>query len=127
MGYYTSHQTVLIHALISLFSDDGRGGNPDDVQSTSAFAIYFGPNRITLSSKKQSTVARSSTEEEYKSIATSAREIIWLQNLWYELHIYLPTAPFLHCDNLDATYLVANPVFHYRTKHIVLDYHFVRE
>jgi hypothetical protein len=38
-----------------------------------------------------------------------------------------PLAAYVWCDNLRATYLSANPVFHARTKHIEVDYHFVRE
>lgn len=42
------------------------------------------------------------------------------------LRIPLPTAPFIYCDNIGATYLCADPVFHSRMKHIALDYYFVR-
>jgi histone deacetylase 1/2 len=44
-----------------------------------------------------------------------------------ELGVKHPKAAILWCDNLGATYLSANPVFHARTKHIEVDYHFVRE
>jgi histone deacetylase 1/2 len=47
--------------------------------------------------------------------------------LLQELHITLSTAPNLWCDNVSASALASNPVFHSRTKHIKIDYHFVRE
>ena len=47
--------------------------------------------------------------------------------LFKELKVFLPTAPILWCDNLSALALASNPVFHARTKHIEVDYHFIRE
>ena len=44
-----------------------------------------------------------------------------------DLGIFLSNTPFLWCDNLSALALASNPVFHARTKHIEVDYHFVRE
>jgi histone deacetylase 1/2 len=82
---------------------------------------------IAWSSRKQPTVSRSSTEAEYKSVANATAKIIWVQGLLQELGVYLKQAPTLWCDNLDATYLSMNLVFHARTKHIEVDYHFVRE
>jgi hypothetical protein len=72
-------------------------------------------------------VSRSSTEAEYKSLADATAEVIWVQVLLTELGIRHPKAASLWCDNLGATYLSANPVFHARTKHIKVYYHFVRE
>jgi hypothetical protein len=72
-------------------------------------------------------VSRSSTEAEYKVIANAAAELIWVEALVHELGVILYQKPVLWCDNLGATYLSANPIFHARTKHIEIDYHFVRE
>jgi histone deacetylase 1/2 len=52
---------------------------------------------------------------------------MWIQTLLRELGIDSPRAAKLWCDNIGAKYLSANPVFHARTKHIEVDYHFVRE
>ena len=52
---------------------------------------------------------------------------MWIANLLRELRFPITTTPTLYCDNIGATYLAANPVFHSRMKHLALDYHFVRE
>lgn len=82
---------------------------------------------MSWSSRKQATVSRSSTEAEYKAIANVTAELIWIQSLLKELGIMQCKAPRLWCDNLGATYLTANPMFHARMKHIEVDFHFVRE
>ncbi|KAF5477732.1 hypothetical protein F2P56_004349 [Juglans regia] len=109
------------------YSDADWGGSPDDRRSTTGYCNFFGHNIVTWSSKKQTKVAWSSTEAEYQAIANTTAELIWLQSLYRELDIYQPYAPIIWCDNIGATYLTANLVFHARTKHIELDYHFVRE
>ena len=52
---------------------------------------------------------------------------IWIESLLKEIGVEQQRTPILWCDNLGATYLTANPVFHARTKHIEIDFHFVRE
>jgi hypothetical protein len=82
---------------------------------------------ISWSSRKQQTVSRSSTEAEYKAIVDATAELIWLQVLLREIGITLSRPPTLWCDNIGATYLSTNPIFHQRSKHVEVDYHFVRE
>ena len=72
-------------------------------------------------------MSRSSTEAEYKALANATAEMIWVQKLLKELQVQHPAMARLWCDNLGAKYLSANPIFHVRTKHIEIDFHFVRE
>lgn len=82
---------------------------------------------ISWSSKKQTTVSRSSTEAEYRSLAQTAAELYWIRQLLCDLQVYLKQPPILWCDNVSAISLAKNPVFHARTKHVEIDYHFIRE
>lgn len=117
------HSPLNLHA----FSDVDWAGDTDDFVSTNAYIVYLGSTPIAWTSKKQSGVARSSTEAEYRSVANTAAELWWVSLLLKELGVTMPTTPAVYCDNVGATYLSANPVFHSRMKHLTLDFHFVRD
>ncbi|GAA0154729.1 hypothetical protein LIER_37950 [Lithospermum erythrorhizon] len=95
--------------------------------STLGFCVILGDNIVSWSSKKQPTISRSSTEVEYRALATVAAEVTWLQFLLKDLQVTLSEVPLALCDNISTTYLAYNLVLHSRSKHIALDYHFVRE
>jgi hypothetical protein len=111
---------------LTCFSDADWAGSLDDQKSTSAYLLFLGNTPISWSSKKQRAIARSSTEAEYRALATAAAESVWLLSLLQELKFCLSQPPLLLCDNLGATHLSFNPVQHSRMKHIQIDIHFVR-
>jgi hypothetical protein len=72
-------------------------------------------------------VARSITEVEYCAMALATTDLVWLRMLFKDLGIPLFSTPRLWCDNIGALALASNPVYHARTKHIEVNYHFIRE
>lgn len=87
----------------------------------------MGSNPVSWVSKKQFTVFRSSTKAEYPALAATMAELSWIHQLLCDLFVFLPIAPLLFCDNQSALQLAQNPVLHGRTKHVEVDFHFVRK
>lgn len=112
---------------LQAFSDADWAGDQSDRRSTSGFCVFLGNSPVSWSAKKQPTVAHSSTEAEYRGLAHTSAELSFLRMLVKDLCIFLPSCPLIWCDSVSDLSLASNPVFHARTKHIEVDYHFVRE
>ncbi|GMI73156.1 cysteine-rich RLK (RECEPTOR-like protein kinase) 8 [Hibiscus trionum] len=109
------------------FSDADWGSSTVDRRSISGHCVFVGNGLVTWNSSKQKVVSRSTMEAEYRSLADSAAEVIWINALLKEIGIKLEQVPTIWCDNKSAIALTANPVYHARSKHVDLDIHFVRE
>ncbi|KAK9049437.1 hypothetical protein SSX86_031595 [Deinandra increscens subsp. villosa] len=125
--HYGLHFTRSAQPSVIGFSDADWARCLETRRSTYGYSIFLGGNLVSWSAKKQPIVARSSCESEYRAMANTAAEIIWVTHLLQELHALPPDRPTLLCDNQSALFLTQNPVAHKRAKHIELDYHFVRE
>uniref|UniRef100_A0A2N9IU69 Integrase catalytic domain-containing protein n=1 Tax=Fagus sylvatica TaxID=28930 RepID=A0A2N9IU69_FAGSY len=122
-GLHFSSQSSL---TLQAYSDADWAGDPTDRRSTTGYCFLLGDSLISWRSKKQSVVARSSTEAEYRALADTTTELLWLRWLLQDLGIDCSTAVPIHCDNRSAIQIAHNDVFHERTKHIEIDCHFVR-
>ena len=109
------------------YTDADWAGNMMDRRSTSGYAFTIGSAKITWSSKKQPTVALSSTEAEYRGIAMAACEETWLRTLLYDLGIEIDESVIMYCDSVSSIMLAKNPIYHACTKHTEVHYHYVRE
>ncbi|XP_013589440.1 PREDICTED: uncharacterized mitochondrial protein AtMg00810-like [Brassica oleracea var. oleracea] len=120
--YFSTNNKLILHA----YSDDDWVGDADDYVSTNSYIVYLGSHPISWSAKKQNGVACSSMEAEYRAIANTAAELSWICSILTEIRVAIPSPLVVFRDNVGATFLCANPIFHLRMKHIAIDYHFVR-
>ena len=102
-------------------------GYKADKRLTSRFIFSISNKAISYSSKKQLTVALSSTKAEYKGEAVAACKVVWLKRILEDQGVPIQDLILLYCDNLSSIYLDRNPVLHARIKHIEVHYHFIRE
>jgi len=109
------------------YCDADYAGDYDTRRSTTGYSFTLGSGVISWCSKRQPTVALSSTEAEYRSATMAAQESTWLKQLIKDLHQPTEYQVRIFCDNLSSICLAENPVFHARTKHIEVHYHYIRE
>jgi len=100
---------------------------PDDRRSYTGYAFILGGSPVSWESRKQRTVALSSTEAEYMALSEAVKEAIYLKRMLSELGFYKLAEVNVYIDNNGARKLAENPVFHNRTKHIDVRHYFVRE
>ena len=113
--------------LLMGYSDSDVGGDLVGRRSTAGMAFYLGESLITWCSQKQKTVALSSCEAEFMAATYAAMQALWLRSLMAEITAKEPKVVTLYVDNNSAIALMKNPVFHGRSKHIDIKYHFIRE
>ncbi|KAL2232872.1 UNVERIFIED_CONTAM: Retrovirus-related Pol polyprotein from transposon RE1 [Sesamum indicum] len=111
---------------LKVFCDADWAACQETRRSLSGFCIFVGETPISWKTKKQTTVARSSAEAEYRSMATTTCEVTWLVYLLKNFGVNVKTPIPFYCDNKAALHITANPVFHERTKHLEIDCHVVR-
>ena len=126
----TQFQSLLLPSTSSLqlcaYSDADWASDPVDRKSTTGFCIFLGDSLISWKSKKQSVVSKSSTEAEYRAMASTTTEIVWLRWLLTDMGVSVSSPTPMFCDNKSAIQIAHNSVFHERTKHIEIDCHLTR-
>jgi hypothetical protein len=109
------------------YCDSDLAGDIDTSKSTSGTMFFLGGCLVCWQSTKQKVVALSSCEAEYIAAASAATQALWLSRLLGELRGSNADMVELKVDNRSALALAKNPVFHGRSKHIRIKYHFIRD
>ncbi|KAG8474748.1 hypothetical protein CXB51_031715 [Gossypium anomalum] len=99
---------------------------PDRRRSLTGYVFTIGGCAISWKATLQTTFALSTTEAEYMAITEACKEAIWLKGLFSELNEDLQIST-VFCDSQSAIFLTKDQMFHGRTKHIDVRYHFVRD
>lgn len=108
------------------YSDADWGNCPIDRKSYSGFSFILGGAAISWKSQKQKCVTTSTCEAEYVSLSLCVKEAVYLQSFLFEIGLKDFASATIHADNQGAICLSNDPVFHSRTKHIDIQYHYIR-
>ena len=99
--FYSSNKEMDIR----VYCDSDFAGCPFTRRSISGYVVLMGDSLISWKSKKQHTVSRSSAEAEYRSIAYTSCEIVWIKSLLEDFLIKINKPISLYCDNQSAIFL----------------------
>ena len=114
------------HIDLTCYSDADFTGYKVDRKSTSGTCYILGHSLILWFSKKQNSVALSTTEAEYIAAGSCCAQSLWMKQTLRDYGINLEQIP-IKCDNTSAINLSKNPIQHSRTKHIEIRHHFLRD
>jgi hypothetical protein len=109
------------------FYDSDWGGDPDQRRSTTGYVFLVGGGAFSWCSKKQGAVALSRCEAEYYASSHAAMEASWQRMFLAELGLKPEDPITVGFDSHSALNLVGNPVYHEKSKHIGIRFHYVRE
>ena len=116
---------------VCVYSDADWAGDVDDRRSTSGHVVRIGDSTVIWSTKKQKTVSLSSAEAEYMALASATQEVKWVSQFLHELldvsGMSLCVNMSVYVDNQAAMLISKNDVYHDRTKHIDIRYHYIRD
>ncbi len=107
------------------YADSDFASDPGDRKSVSGYLFTINGSPVSWSSQKQGCVATSFTETEYIAASHAAKEGIWLRRILAELGHPQNSPTIIREDNTGCIAMSKDPVFHKRTKHIDIHYHFV--
>ena len=124
--YSTSPGSTAIPNIFSGYAD-AAFANQDNCKSTSGYVFIASGGAITWRSKKQTTVALSSTEAKYIALAEAAHEACWLRHLYNELGYPQKLPTLIRGDNNGSIAMAKNPQFHQRSKHMAIRWHLIRD
>ncbi|MGD7448503.1 Ty1/Copia family ribonuclease HI, partial [Ralstonia pseudosolanacearum] len=108
------------------YSDADFAGSRTDRKSTSGTCHFLGSSLVSWFSKKQNSVALSTTEAEYMAAALACSQVLWMKQTLIDFQLAFDCIE-IKCDSTSAINLSKNPVNHSRTKHIDVRHHFLRE
>ena len=100
------------HLRIEAYTNADWVGSPSNRKFTIGYCTFLGGNLITWRSKKQTIVARSSAKAEYRAMAHTSYELMWIKHSLEELRFVVKLPMTMHCDNQAAIYIASNPLFH---------------
>ena len=112
--------------IVNGYVDSDFAGDLDKRKSTTGYVFTLAGGAVSWLSKLQTVIALSTTEAEYMAATQACKEAIWIQRLIEELG-HKQQKISVYCDSQSALHIARNPAFHSRTKHIGVQYHFVRE
>lgn len=120
---FETHQDAHLKA----YSDADYAGEVQTRRSTTGCLMLWGSSVLAWTSQRQSVVALSTTDAEYMAACHVVKEVIRFKRLIKDLSGIQQFATTLYLDNQSAIELIKNPVFHKRTKHIDIRFHYIRE
>ena len=110
-----------------LYNDSDFAGSCLDYRSTTGYCTILGGNPVTWRSKKQSIVAKSSTEAEFRALSKGIDNAMWIKYILDDLKIMYERPIIIRCENKSALSLAHDPVNHDRLKYVNIDRFYIQD
>ncbi|XP_051149269.1 uncharacterized mitochondrial protein AtMg00810-like [Andrographis paniculata] len=121
------HYSARFSLVLTGYFDAYWAGDSFDRRSTTGFCFFLGDSLISWRNKKEAVISWSSEKSEYRALADTTAELLWLRWLLAYLGVPQSSATIIHCDNQSATKISTNDIVHERTKYIEIDCHLIAD